>query len=591
MTSTIIDPIHATIQAQKKYVDEQRIKGFDSLVVSDAFVRGIRDLGYNSTATALDELIDNSIQATAENIHVFLRYGSKSTEKPTSIAVIDDGVGMIPDMIRYAAMWGGGHREGDRNGFGRYGYGLPSSCVSIGTRFSIISRVEGEDFHKVTIDIDAISAGEYTKDGRIVAPEPTRAKLPEDVASYINEHFRGLRHGTIILLEKIDRIRWKTRTALRNNLLMHMGIVYRNFLRNTKIVVDNDAVAPVDPLFLTEGARYYDLDEERATALPPRIINVKGDPAKNIPGGRIRIRYAALCPTFGRVRKGVWEDNGPKNARFAIMGDHEGIVVLRSGRQIDVLHRSAWSTYRNNDRYWQVEIDFDPSLDEEFAVTTSKQGVRLSDRIWTLLRENGVKNAIATMRETFKEAKAKLEHVQDTGDNKRASEQAMEEAVKFKTRKPGGDTTERIRESNELLQREIERRAIKTNLPLITVENALQQEIVEHPFVVQEESLAGAPFYRTVQVGGQLQLLLNTAHRFYADMYKGANSSPGLRSTLEVLLFVLGGAELDSDKDRRTFYRQERSEWSRMLDVALERLDDAHSADELGDDEADDSAA
>jgi hypothetical protein len=210
--------------------------------------------------------------------------------------------------------------------------------------------------------------------------------------------------------------------------------------------------------------------------------------------------------------------------------------------------------------------------------------------MWTLLREAGVRDAIATMREKFVEAKSVLEDAQDRGERKRASEVAMEEAVRFKTRKFQGDLTERNRESLELVRREVERRSVKTNVLPEIIQRALELEISEHPFVAIEESLPGAPFYRVVQFGGQLQLLLNTAHRFYTDVYKGPSSSPAVRASLEVLLFVLGQAELDSDNDRRTFYKQERSAWSGLLDVALERLGAAHPAGEDSD-EASSSAA
>ena len=44
------------------------------------------------------------------------------------------------------------------------------------------------------------------------------------------------------------------------------------------------------------------------------------------------------------------------------------------------------STITNNDaRYWALEIDFPASLDEEFSVTTSKQRVELTPRIWEIL--------------------------------------------------------------------------------------------------------------------------------------------------------------------------------------------------------------
>src|ERR1051326_7786733 len=71
--------------------------GFDyGLMITNAFVRGIRDIGYRHTGTALDELIDNAIQAGAQNVHIAFGYDG-TTAKPTRIAVIDDGHGMDPE--------------------------------------------------------------------------------------------------------------------------------------------------------------------------------------------------------------------------------------------------------------------------------------------------------------------------------------------------------------------------------------------------------------------------------------------------------------------------------------------------------------
>ncbi|MDI7864598.1 ATP-binding protein [Rhizobiaceae bacterium n13] len=82
----------------------------------EAFVRGIRDLGYRSNADALSEFIDNALQAYADRIDILFGYSDSSSKKPTQIAVVDNGYGMDADMIRMAVMWGGTHRESDRNG-------------------------------------------------------------------------------------------------------------------------------------------------------------------------------------------------------------------------------------------------------------------------------------------------------------------------------------------------------------------------------------------------------------------------------------------------------------------------------------------
>ena len=121
---------------QEDYAQSMAKAGFDfSAVVMGAVVKGIRDIGYKSMGTALDELIDNAIQAEARKVHVFVGEAAK----PEFIAVIDNGHGMSPTMLRLSAVWGAGHHENDRTGFGKYGYGLPSACVSKGKRFTVYS--------------------------------------------------------------------------------------------------------------------------------------------------------------------------------------------------------------------------------------------------------------------------------------------------------------------------------------------------------------------------------------------------------------------------------------------------------------------
>ncbi|WP_353843298.1 ATP-binding protein [Mesorhizobium sp.] len=94
---------------------------------------------------------------------------------------------MAPEMLRLAMMWGGTHRENDRAGLGRYGYGLPSSAVSIGRRFTIVSKVAGGQLFAVTLDLDALDAGKYRNSaGDVALPSARRARLP----AFINEYLR-----------------------------------------------------------------------------------------------------------------------------------------------------------------------------------------------------------------------------------------------------------------------------------------------------------------------------------------------------------------------------------------------------------------
>jgi hypothetical protein len=94
----------SVLDAQRAYAKNAGRSKF-GLMVPEAFVRGIRDLGYRSNGDAIAEFIDNSLQAYADRIDVSFGYAQTSAKKPVQLAVIDNGHGMEPTMIRMAVMW------------------------------------------------------------------------------------------------------------------------------------------------------------------------------------------------------------------------------------------------------------------------------------------------------------------------------------------------------------------------------------------------------------------------------------------------------------------------------------------------------
>ena len=384
------------LEAQRAYARESSGRSKFGLMVPEAFVRGIRDLGYRSNGDAVAELIDNALQAYADRIDVLFGYdGSTSNKKPVQLAVVDNGHGMEPDMIRMAVMWGGTHRENDRNGLGRYGYGLPCSAVSLGRRFTVLSQVGGGGLHAVCLDLDGITAGEYTNNhGEILVPKPAPGLLPAFVAKHLAAHYpAGWTSGTVILIDKLDRLEWSTTQGLRDNLCRQFGVTYHKLRGEAALFVDGEYVEPIDPLFLTSEFFLHDVDEDRAQAFDPVRVEVRAPETASYVGA-IVIRYAWLPPSFGSIDKARDAVGLNANARFSILKDYHGIIFSRNGRLIDVQNRTPWTSFINNDRYIKVEIEFSATLDEAFGVTTSKQQVTVSPLIWDLLRQAGLPKEI-----------------------------------------------------------------------------------------------------------------------------------------------------------------------------------------------------
>jgi hypothetical protein len=574
------------LSAQREYIQTRFVDGGDSfdLLVAESFVRGMRELGYKSNAHALDELIDNSEQSGATNVHIAFGYDGKSDAKPTAIAVIDDGHGMDAPMIRAAMMWGGTHRADDRRGFGRFGYGLPSATVSISARYAVYSWTAGGTVHGVTFDLEALKNGKYRgKDGRTLIPTAKEASLPNWVSEHITTHFPGgiPKSGTVVILDSLDRLRWKTTKVLREKLSEHFGVTYRNYLRVMNIVVDGAAVEPIDPLFLTPGAKFFSNDAE---GLPAAAFEVK-DPDTGKPLGVVKVRFSYLPPAAFSSKYADPAKLELNKARSSIREQHNGLLILRNGRQLDLITKlprgAGWKRgFKNYDAFYKVEIDFPATLDEEFSVTTAKQQVVLSDRMWELLRQIGLPRVMADLYKRVNHDLVALKKaVEDSEQKVRASEQVMQDIQKYKARRSEATAEARKEEAERNRSEHIRRRAKEARVPEDVVEKQFEAESHGKIYLVEAENLPGAPFFRVVPRGTQIVLLINEGHRFYEDLYASFASSPQLRSGLELLLFVIGEAELDANPDRRRFYEGERAEWSRVLNTALDRLIEIDAAE------------
>ncbi|WP_114391323.1 ATP-binding protein [Notoacmeibacter marinus] len=528
------------LAAQRAYTERAGARARFGLMVPEAFVRGIRDLGYRSNGDAIAELIDNSLQAFADRIDVVFGYeDGGSAKKPTSLAIIDNGHGMESDMIRMAVMWGGTHRENDRSGLGRYGYGLPCASVSLGRRFSVYSQVTDGDLHRVVLDLDDLTAGAYSDaTGDIIVPPAQPASLPPFIRDALNRaHPDGWRSGTIVHIEKLDRLEWSTTQGLRDNLCRQFGVTYHKLRGEAALFVDDDFVEPIDPLFLTAGFKLFDIDDDRAQAFHPIRVEVR-DRENGTYRGAMTLRYAWLPPSFGSIDKDRDAVGLNANPRFSILKDYHGIIFSRNGRLIDIQTRTPWTSFINNDRYIKVEVEFSATLDEMLGVTTSKQQVTVSTQIWDLLREAGLPKAIEQLRNKVRDAKLarRARLLAPHAGEPRLSERAMAGVT--------GRYTPKLDNSDPTAV----------------------------PYRLRLESRPGAPFFRMERSEDTTMLHLNMAHRFYSELYDGDLSTPALRAALEVLLFSMADMIMQQDDITGDVRTAQIDKWSLRLDKALDFL-------------------
>jgi hypothetical protein len=314
---------------QKEYVAKKTQEGKKNLglVFADAFLRGIRDLGYKSPGTAIDEMGDNSVQANANTIEIAFGFAdAKRRGQPDMIAVVDDGHGMVPEMIRFAVMWGGTHRENDRTGFGRYGYGLPSAAVSLAKRYTVYSKPADGEWHAVTIDLDELAAKAAA--GEEVEVPPHRQENPpawlDDETAELKPS--KLKHGTIVVLENLDRLPggWLQTATLQKKLLGHFGVVYRHLLPTPRMIVGKTDVQPVDPLFLMEKGRFYDENAVMAESIEVKPFEIETTDGRK---GWVRARASFLPAGFQSADLKQIVKRAGTNNRHANMKEYNGLLI------------------------------------------------------------------------------------------------------------------------------------------------------------------------------------------------------------------------------------------------------------------------
>lgn len=581
-----IDDATDPLARQRRFLAQEDKKGKKlGLVFADAFIRGMREIGYKNPAWALAELIDNSFQAGADTVDIRMKDVDWKMERssPSQVAIIDNGIGMLSKMISHSVRWGGTDRENDRQGFGRYGYGLPSAAVSLAKRYSVYSKTDGKKWYVVHVDLEALgnAAGDDDRVDELLAPEltelPVWLKAPGGKLDITN-----FRSGTIVVLETLDRLKtmggWISGKSLKVKLLQHFGVIYRNTLQDKKIFVAGDATEIIDPLFLLPDARYSEETDVRAKPIKTAAFEAEGTFGKGI----VRIRASVLPPNFQLAQPNDYGKKGAELARrWDIMKAYNGILVCRAGRQIDVVS-PEWTKFQNYDANIKIEIDFDPALDEFFGLTTSKQQIMIDERMWEKLKNTGKSSGglqalVKDMRSEFKRSKSVLDARKPSPDDKgqsRPSASAMLAAQKFKAR--ASLSPQKQVQAEKALHDYARAMAKDREIPLEQAEASAKQETEARLFDLEFAAVDEAPFFQAKRLGLQKRLTINTAHPFYEKVYqRSGEAQPGL----EVLLFVLADAELDAENEREKFYRTERKNWSEGLSHALEELlsDDAMS--------------
>ena len=217
------------------------------IVNSYLALNALREVGYRSTATAIAELVDNSIDAEADDIHI-MTFSKKeagvkrASYRVQSIAVLDNGGGMKEEEIANCLSLGWGTRLDTREGLGRFGFGLKGASISQCRHIEIYSWRDGKCF-KTYMDLDEI------RDDDLQNLRPAvSAKIPK----FVPKEFKD--SGTLVIWSKLDKVDFTRPLTLLNRMDSELCRIYRHFLDDDDDYGRKRNVIMVD----------YDLDEKKS---------------------------------------------------------------------------------------------------------------------------------------------------------------------------------------------------------------------------------------------------------------------------------------------------------------------------------------
>ena len=358
-----------------------------SLFPSSFTIRALRDSRYHNTAYAIAELIDNSIEANAEQIDLLClerlqSVGSQTRRRVSEVAVLDNGDGMDVKTLFDALKFGGGTRHNSDRGIGKYGMGLPTSSMSQCKRVDVWTWQDGIDsaWHS-SIDADDIEQGNH----EVPIPDQNTS-IPEVWRIAGSDKIYESRSGTLVVWSKLDKMQWKTGRTIIDNVSREVGRIHRywidaemtrirvgSFHYNHPGKIENEGyIVSNDPLYLIKPS---------STPVPwnnePMFSEwTKKEYSLTVEGKEITIevKYSIVRPEALKtdsVRQYPGSTDYGKHARHNI-----GVSVIREDREIvleDAFLREGGSDENPLNRWWGCEVHFRRSCDELFGVDHNKQ--------------------------------------------------------------------------------------------------------------------------------------------------------------------------------------------------------------------------
>jgi hypothetical protein len=568
-------------------------------------MQSLRDAGYSLPA-ALAEVVDNSLEASANNIAIRLDETAVNRKKRIGrIVVADDGDGMSLDVLAYYLQIGFSTRYMSTSTIGKYGVGAKLAALNFCTQVDVWSRTDaGEAWQHVGLDLAAIQEQESRGEQPGIDP-PQVMEVPADLASMLPD-----RSGTLVVWSHVDRLAEGAYAANSNDLRVEveeeLSRVFRHFLHDgIRICVNGTDLLPHDPLFLMdrtwadrvlhdhytrlggteEQATRYWADEEVPDHFPAEVITKD---EKITVGGSTATLTVTLYPRAVVRERGK---GGDELARRLRVPDNQGCLsFVRLNREINyspvarIFPRGA----DDPDRFIGIEVKFKPDLDAFFGVRNVKKGVEPQDDLRKQIR--------ALLAKYVPQARQRLDEMwgqnaQTTSTHRgehRDVMDALKEADRTLPKTIGSGNEDRNQVLDDLTRDVLGPDASPEE------KQHYKESVQDLPVILESVDFPGNSFIDVKHLGHQVIVRLNTRHKFYrqlwlplrelgsmsADEVSPTQAIAAGRQAVEALtLMITAYAKAEGmNPNPSEAYGELRNHWGAFLETLLTRVQDILAA-------------
>ncbi|MGZ2411120.1 histidine kinase/DNA gyrase B/HSP90-like ATPase [Sphingomonas sp. F9_3S_D5_B_2] len=326
-----------------------------------ALMTSARSFGNYDLASALADLIDNSIKAKAKVVDLTCLYNAADP----IVRIADDGDGMTQGEL-HAAMRPASSNPSDERSpddLGRFGWGMKTASFSQCKRLTVVSQKNGK-LSGATWDLDDVDAW---KMGVLEV-----ADITELASAQVQK-----KHGTEVIWTSCDRLSENGNLAESafNDLIVHarnrLSLVFHRYLagevrgRKLAIRLNGTPLSPFDPFHRSNNA---------TQPLEIQEVAVRGK-------GRIRIEPFIL-PHYSKLGAGDYErlagaEGFVRNQGFYVYRNHRLII---NGTWFRLMRHGELS------QLVRISIDIPNSLDELWKITVDKADAQLPTALRNRLR-------------------------------------------------------------------------------------------------------------------------------------------------------------------------------------------------------------